>query len=241
MRIKSRFKTAEFLMQTRYYMILTFIKNRKVEGNPKACNVCGWQGKNFYTFYNEMFRIKDETLCPKCGSCIYQRYLAKYLEENFSTTSPYKVLEISPYRSDPVGRVLKGMDFTSIDIVKGRAMVQMDLRDLAFEDNTFDIIVCSAVLEHIKEDVVALGEMYRALKPDGVVIIEIPMGYYNDPLGTHTIEYKGTPFYEHHRSYGWDFSEKMGRVGFKSKIIRYEDERLGLENSSILGFYEGKK
>lgn len=241
MRIKSRFKTAEYLIRTRFYMLETLIKNMKIRENLRECNVCGWQGKSFYSFYNEQFKVKDESLCPKCVGCGYQRALAKYLQEEFIRDYPYKVLEIAPHRSDPVRKSLINTDYVSIDMVKNRAMVQMDLRRLTYEDNTFDIVVCSAVLEHIKEDLIALEEMYRVLKLDGVAVIEIPIGDYSDPLGTHTIEYAGLLFYEHCRSYGWDFNEKMVKVGFKCKVLRYIDEKLGLENYSHLGLYEGRK
>lgn len=241
MRIKSRFKTLEFLIQTRFYMAQTIIKNLGIHENLRECNVCGWKGKSFYVFYNEMFKMKDETLCPKCASCIYQRALAKYLQEEAVRGYPYKILEVSPHSSDPVGKSLVSRDYVSIDIVKGRAMVVMDLRNLTYPDNTFDLIICSAVLEHIKEDEIAMKEMYRVLKPQGICLIEIPMGYYKDPYGTHTVEFDGQPFYEHFRSYGVDFEDKMLRVGFKSRRIQYNDFNLGLENSSILGFYEGKK
>ena len=126
----------------------------------------------------------------------------------------------------------------SIDIVKGRAMVEMDLRCLIFDDNMFDIIVCSAVLAHIKEDTIALKEIYRVLKPNGAALIEIPIGYYKDMLGAHTVEFDGTPFYEHYRSYGYDFKNKLKQVGFKYRLISFTDIALGFESPSILGFYE---
>lgn len=241
MRIKSRAKTLEYMIRERYYRIQMSIKDM-VSDNHRECNVCGWKGKNFYAFYNEMFRMKDETLCPQCNSCIYQRALAKYLQEECNKNYPYEVLEIAPHSSDPVRNSLPRAQYISIDIVKGKAMVQMDLRNLQYKDNSFDIVVCSAVLEHIKEDFVAMTEMYRVLKPTGVALMEIPMGYYKDPFGTHTVEfvYK-QPFYEHYRSYGWEVEERFKKAGFKIRIIHYDDFNLGLENSHILGFFEGRK
>ena len=241
MRIKSRFKTAQFLIQYRYYILETWFKNRSIQGTPKMCNVCGWEGKSFNAFFNEMCRMKDPTLCPKCASSVYQRALVEYLKDNFSSDKVYKILEVSPHSSDPVGAVLKKNSYISIDIAKGRAMVEMDLRKLLYKDNSFDIVVCSAVLEHIKEDLVALKEIYRVLRPKGIAVIEIPMGYYGDMEGTRTVEFNGTPFYEHHRSYGYDFRDKMVEAGFKYRVIEFNDSRLGFESPSILGFYEGEK
>ena len=43
--------------------------------------------------------------------------------------------------------------------------------DLPYPDGYFDKVVCSSSLEHFKDDVKALKEMYRVLKPNGVVVL----------------------------------------------------------------------
>ncbi|MBN1903165.1 class I SAM-dependent methyltransferase [Candidatus Sumerlaeota bacterium] len=64
-----------------------------------------------------------------------------------------------------------------------------DLTNLEFEDNHFDRVFCVSVLEHIEEelvsggkrvnyhkqnlDVKALGEMFRVLKPGGILMLTI--------------------------------------------------------------------
>jgi SAM-dependent methyltransferase len=240
--LKSKFKTAEFLLTTGFYAIETQIGNLGIHENRKECNVCGWQGKQFYAFFNEMCRQKDQTLCPRCWSSVYQRNLAKYILENLDSDYPYKVLECSPHASDPVGVVLKHMDYISIDIVKGRAMIEMDLTDLKFRKESFDIVVCSAVLEHVDDDVKALQEMYRVVKIGGRAIVQIPMGYHGDMKGEHTTEFEGMPFYEHHRAYGYnDFINKMNYVGFRVERHDYHDDRLGLESPSLMGLFVGRK
>ena len=49
-----------------------------------------------------------------------------------------------------------------------------DATALPFNDNTFDRIIASEVLEHIKEDEVALKELFRVLKPNGRIAVTIP-------------------------------------------------------------------
>jgi len=225
------------LLTTGFYSLETEIKNLSIHENRKTCNVCGWRGKSFHAFFNEMCRQKDESLCPRCHSSVYQRALVKYLQENCKLDYRYEVMEIGPHKSNPVGAVLKSMVYTSIDIVKGRAEYQMDLTDLRFANDSFDVIVCSAVLEHIKDDVKAISEMYRVLKKGGSAIIEIPIGYYADMQGKHTTEFVGQPFYEHYRAYGRDFIDKMDKAGFDTTNIHYKD----LESPSLLGFYVGTK
>jgi len=57
-------------------------------------------------------------------------------------------------------------------------LINGNLLDLKFQDKTFDIILLSEVLEHIADDVKALKEAYRLLKPRGVVIISVPNANY---------------------------------------------------------------
>jgi len=46
-----------------------------------------------------------------------------------------------------------------------------DLRQLPFNDNTFDAILCTEVIEHIDDDCRALSELSRVLKPAGRLIL----------------------------------------------------------------------
>jgi len=52
----------------------------------------------------------------------------------------------------------------------------MDAEDLQFEDNKFDMILCSGVLHHLDLDN-AYPELARVLKPDGLIICGEALGY----------------------------------------------------------------
>ena len=43
-----------------------------------------------------------------------------------------------------------------------------------FENNTFDCVICSEVLEHLYDPLVAIKEAYRVLKPGGKYIVTVP-------------------------------------------------------------------
>jgi len=49
-----------------------------------------------------------------------------------------------------------------------------DVTHLPFEDNTFDVIVCSEVLEHVSGYEQAIKEFKRCIKPDGHVVLSFP-------------------------------------------------------------------
>lgn len=49
-----------------------------------------------------------------------------------------------------------------------------DATRLPFDDNTFDCVVTSEVLEHIQNDVAAIAELHRVLKPGGYLGVTVP-------------------------------------------------------------------
>lgn len=72
-----------------------------------------------------------------------------------------------------------------LDGKKGVFVEQGDIKKLRFQDNFFDKIICTEVLEHIDEDYVAIKELYRVLKPGGTIAITVPNKNYPlvwDPL-----------------------------------------------------------
>lgn len=61
-----------------------------------------------------------------------------------------------------------------LDIPLHRARIEA----LPYPDNTFDAVIYSEILEHIEDDVQALKEAYRVLKPGGVVVVTVPHANY---------------------------------------------------------------
>ena len=73
-----------------------------------------------------------------------------------------------------------GIDILDIPLNKAKKrcpyakLKKMDLRETSFNDEFFDIIICSETLEHVPEVEIAIKELKRILKKDGYLIITFP-------------------------------------------------------------------
>ncbi len=62
--------------------------------------------------------------------------------------------------------------------LEGVTLTNANIYQLPYPDNTFDAVICSEILEHIEDDVAGLNEVYRVLKPNGIVAITVPHANY---------------------------------------------------------------
>lgn len=144
-------------------------------------------------------------------------------------------------------RAMKNLDYITCDLDSPIADVKADIQDLPFEDNTFDVIFCNHVLEHVDNDQKALSELFRVMKPSGWGIFQVPIRYqldktFEDPTITdrkERIEKFGQ--YDHVRVYGMDYYEKLADAGFEvekvnlsEKLSNEEIQRFALEKNEIL-------
>jgi ubiquinone/menaquinone biosynthesis C-methylase UbiE len=117
---------------------------------------------------------------------------------------------------------LPNLDYITGDIESPLAKVKMDIHDIPFEENTFDVIFCNHVLEHVEDDILAMKEMRRVLKPGGWAILQVPFFY---PLKKETYENKSitSPAErekafgqdDHVRMFGEDYGARLASAGFK--------------------------
>jgi ubiquinone/menaquinone biosynthesis C-methylase UbiE len=87
------------------------------------------------------------------------------------------LLHVAPEKN--LQKILKS--FSNIEYVSGdlnplvNCDVILDIADMNFEDNFFDVIVCNYVLEHIIDDQKAMSELFRVLKTEGFAILQVPI------------------------------------------------------------------
>jgi SAM-dependent methyltransferase len=76
-------------------------------------------------------------------------------------------------------------DVVTLDATPGPEVdVVGDVHHLPFDDASFDGVICSAVLEHVRDPWQVVRELYRVLKPGGLVQIGVPFlyPYHRDPV-----------------------------------------------------------
>ena len=84
-----------------------------------------------------------------------------------------------------------------------------DLREIRFAPGRFDVIYCAFVLEHIEGAERVLSRMVEWLKPDGIVVLEIP-----DPASVKGVVTRMSPHWFHVFYYRWLLGIKTaGRSG----------------------------
>ena len=135
-----------------------------------------------------------------------------------------KVLHFGPAHClERIFKKLDNLKYITADLQAPNAMIKMDITDIKFQDNIFDVILCSHVLEHVVDDQKAMAELFRVLKPGGWAIIQVPIEYnraksYEDNKIKTPIERKQVFGKDDHvRIYGLDFLNRLKTAGFNVK------------------------
>ena len=173
--------------------------------------------------------VRKNALCPGTLSLERHRLLWLYLdrETNF-LSSNLKVLHVAPeqvfYKKF---KKLKNWEYFTFDLNSPIADIKGDLTSTNFKDESFDLIICNHVLEHIKDDKSALNEIYRVLKYNGTSILQVPINlrrektFEDSTIKSKIQREKYFGQYDHVREYGLDFKDRVEQSGFKVQMINY--------------------
>ena len=168
--------------------------------------------------------LRQNALCPGTLSLERHRLLWLYLDRktNFLTDA-IRVLHVAPeqvfYRKF---KSFSHWDYTTTDLHSPLADVKADICALPFEDNTYDFILCNHVLEHIPNDLKAMEELYRVLKPGGTAILQVPLEedrentFEDDSITDQQERTRIFGQYDHVRIYGQDYYKRLQEVGFEA-------------------------
>ena len=173
--------------------------------------------------------VRKNALCPGTLSLERHRLLWLYLDkETDFLNSNLKVLHVAPeqvfYKKF---KKLKNWEYFTFDLNSPIADIKGDLTSTNFKDESFDLIICNHVLEHIEDDKSALDEMYRILKYNGISILQVPINVEREntfedlSIKSKIQREKYFGQYDHVREYGLDFKDRVEQAGFKVEMINY--------------------
>jgi SAM-dependent methyltransferase len=133
---------------------------------------------------------------------------------------------------------IPGLDYVSADLASPHAMRKIDITSMDLPDNSFDIVLCSHVLEHVPEDRKAMQEIFRILKPGGWGLIQVPISgetTLEDPTITDPRERERLYLQDDHvRLYGMDLKDRLIQTGFVVEVT-YGREVVDPHQCELLG------
>lgn len=229
MKLKSLFKS---IIPKKFHLLIFEITAKllhcKYKGKIKQCPCCNAWLKDFAPF--SQAHSAADRYCTNCLCFSRHRLLFPYLKNELDSFNirDIKLLHIAPEKClENIFRSNANIEYTSIDLNNKNADKLMDLTNLKFSDKAFDLIIAVHVLEHINNDLKAMKEIHRVLKPTGKAIILVPIDYqkantYEDNnLKSYFQREKAYGQGDHMRLYGIDFSNKLVDAGFKVEAVNY--------------------
>ena len=136
-----------------------------------------------------------------------------------------------------------GNNYLTADLFNPNVMVNMDICDIQYPENSFDAIYCSHVLEHVSDDKQAMREFFRVLGASGWAILNVPITreetFEDSSIVDPEERLKVFGQEDHVRCYGQDYPERLRDSGFDVEIIKVDDlansdeaVRMGLTQAS---------
>lgn len=230
-------------------MISVFYFGKKVE-----CPVCQAHFRKFLPYGR---KSRPNALCPNCLALERHRLIWIYLKRRTTFfTEPHKMLHIAPELCFmPRFEAIGSLEYITGDLESPLAKIKMDIHEIPFEENTFDVVFCNHVLEHVNDDIKAMSEIRRVLKPGGWAILQVPFFFplkdkthedfsITDPLEREKVFGQN----DHVRMYGKDYPDRLKKAGFKvieedfvQTLNKEEVERYALPGDEIIYRCEKEK
>lgn len=94
------------------------------------------------------------------GECRYRSYFAH---------TDYSAQDFAGYTGTPEGLQKEEWNYGKIDYV-------CDITSIPVPDESFDVVLCTEVLEHVSDPIATLRELTRVLRPGGRLLLSAPLG-----------------------------------------------------------------
>lgn len=198
---------------------------KSLKGSGTICNVCGWEGRAFADDH-----WHPGTVCPECGSQVRHRMLAAVLDgqanipdlEEKALLAGRAILHFAPERQlrNRISRAAG--KYLTADYDRGDCDLRLDISSMpSVPDQSFDVLISCDVLEHVPNDLAALREIHRVLRPGGTAILTVPQMDPPNPTDEEASILSESEREirfgqkDHVRMYGDDFKSRIQGAGFR--------------------------
>lgn len=218
-------------------------------GNNVECPVCERSFSKFLSYGSDIAH-RENVLCPYDLTLERHRLMWLYLRDhsNFFTANHLDVLHIAPEQCfHGKFKVQKNLNYVTGDLVSPLADLHFDLHSIPLDDNSFDVVFCNHVLEHVDDALQCMRELHRVLRPGGWGIMQVPQDFDRDITYEDTSitspEDREKHFWQkdHVRLFGNDYPQWLEKAGFNVEVFDKESkydskmiERFRLQKKEIL-------
>jgi len=135
------------------------------------CPICNYAGP----FKDKNVRLHAK--CPKCGELERARLQYLVLKNIFESIdcSSQGILHVAPENAFRKLFRKTFKTYVSGDLYRKDVDKNFDIQDIPFPDASFDMVFASHVLEYPDDDLKAISEFRRVLKPNGIAVLPIPL------------------------------------------------------------------
>ena len=193
-----------------------------LRGSARRCPICGGSFRRFLGAPG-----REDATCPRCYAGERHRLLWLYLREATEFfTAPQRVLHFAAENCfESRMRRMSNLDYVTADL-EAPADMRLDITDIALPDESFDVVLCLHILEHITDDHTAMRELRRIVRPGGFVIVDVPLGPREDTFEPETDDprerFRLLGQHDHVRFYGRaDLRRRLMSAGFDVSVERF--------------------
>jgi SAM-dependent methyltransferase len=230
-------------------LLFTYNKNKnrlhykRYRGKGFSCNVCHARYEKFVPSlpfaenstaiekYKVVAGYGDNIYCPNCMSTARERLIIAILSE--ADIDQKQFLHLSPEKNI-YNFLRKKAHVVTADLLPGfyktidGQVQKQDATEFTFDTASFDWVVANHILEHIPDDITAMREIFRVLRPGGTAILQVPYtemlestiedAVINDPAKQSLLFGQK----DHVRIYSLvDYVNRLRNAGFEATVVPY--------------------